>query len=147
AVVGLRRVVVSPLGVANRQTPPGLKAIRVVVAVAALLAFPFVTRAAGTQLAVGVTVMFLGLGFLGLNLAGPWVVALIGRVTAATAGRPAKLLAGRRLMDDPRAAWRTVSGIALVGFVAGLLALFDPTGAPGIDTDTDSLSANVRATD
>lgn len=143
AVVGLRRVVVSPLGVANRQTPPGLKVIRGVLAVAALLAFPLAIKVGGANVGVGVAVMLLGLAFLGLNLAGPWVVGIIGRITAATATRPAKLLAGRRLVDDPRSAWRTVSGVALVGFVAGLLALFDPSSAPGLDTDTTRLSVSA----
>lgn len=126
AVVGLRRVVVSPLGVARRQTPPGMKAIRAVIALALVIAFPIAANGAG-RLGVGIVVALLALAFLGLNLLGPWVVGLLGRIVAATADRPARLLAGRRLVDDPRAAWRTVSGLALIGFVAGFLALLNPT--------------------
>ncbi|MQA80223.1 MAG: FtsX-like permease family protein [Streptosporangiales bacterium] len=144
AVVGLRRVVVSPLGVANRHTPPGLKVVRAVVALALLVTFPIVARMAG-QVSAGIVIALLGLAFLGLNLVGPWVVGIIGRVAAATARRPHRLLAGRRLVDDPRAAWRTVSGVALVGFVAGLLSLFDPNGAYGLSTDTSRLTADVPA--
>lgn len=146
AVVGLRRVVVSPLGVANRQTPPGLKIVRVVVAVTLLIAFPIASRAAG-QLGVGIVLALLGLAFLGLNLVGPWVVGIIGRIVAGTARGVTGLLAGRRLVDDPRATWRTVSGLALVGFVAGFLALFDPSGAPGMDTAVNRLGIVVPATD
>ncbi|MET9090420.1 ABC transporter permease, partial [Streptomyces sp. NPDC004237] len=36
---------------------------------------------------------------------------------------PATLLAGRRLSDDPRGAWRTVSGLVLAGFVAGFFTV------------------------
>ncbi|WP_219460493.1 FtsX-like permease family protein [Nonomuraea rhizosphaerae] len=122
AVIGLRRVVVSPLGVAKRQTPPGLRAVRVVALLVVLAAFPLLTR--GTNL--GVIVVAIALPFLCVNLVGPWVVALIGRVTAARARRPARLLAGRRLVDDPRSAWRTVSGVAMTGFVAGFLGLLSP---------------------
>ncbi|MFJ4936032.1 hypothetical protein ACIP8U_19545 [Streptomyces pseudovenezuelae] len=39
------------------------------------------------------------------------------------ARRPATLLAGRRLSDDPRGAWRTVSGLVLAGFAAGFFAV------------------------
>lgn len=144
AVVGLRRVVVSPLGVANRHTPPGLKAIRAVVALALIVAFVVVSRMAG-QVSAGIIIALLGLAFLGLNLVGPWVVGLIGRIAAATAKRPHRLLAGRRLVDDPRSAWRTVSGVALVGFVAGLFSLFDTSGAPGLDTDASRLAVTVPA--
>ncbi|MEU5881294.1 FtsX-like permease family protein [Spirillospora sp. NPDC047279] len=135
AVVGLRRVVVSPLGVAKRQTPPGMKAIRLVVFGAILIAF---AMAGGGLTAMGRTgavilVILLSLAFLSINLVGPWVVAIIGRVTAATARGPARMLAGRRLIDDPRAAWRTVAGVALTGFVAGFLCLMNPGAMPGAD--------------
>ncbi|WP_233508153.1 FtsX-like permease family protein [Spongiactinospora gelatinilytica] len=123
AAAGLRQVVVSPLGVARRQTPPGMRAIRLVVTLAVLAAAPVVGG-----IGYGAFVIMLGLGFLSINLAGPWVVGLIGRITTATARGPARLLAGRRLVDDPRAAWRTVSGVALTGFVAGFLGLLSPSG-------------------
>ncbi|MCK2212194.1 ABC transporter permease [Actinomadura sp. ATCC 31491] len=127
AVAGLRRVVVSPLGVAKRETPPGMRFVRVVALLAVLAAFPMLTR--GTSVAI--VAVALGLAFLCLNLAGPWVVGLIGRITARTARGPAPLLAGRRLVDDPRSAWRTVSGVALTGFVAGFLGLLSPGAFAG----------------
>ncbi|KAB2347409.1 ABC transporter permease family protein [Actinomadura rudentiformis] len=135
AIVGLRRVVVSPLGVAKRETPPGMKAIRLAVFGAIVVAFGMIS---GNLLSMGKTgavllVVFLALGFLSINLVGPWVVALIGRVTAGTARGPARLLAGRRLIDDPRSAWRTVAGVALTGFVAGFLSLMNPAAMPGAD--------------
>ncbi|MEV0383124.1 ABC transporter permease [Nonomuraea sp. NPDC050643] len=122
AVAGLRRVVVSPLGVAKRETPPAMRFVRVIALLAVLAAFPMLTR--GTSVAI--IAVALALAFLCVNLAGPWVVGLIGRITAGTARGPARLLAGRRLVDDPRSAWRTVSGVALTGFVAGFLGLLSP---------------------
>ncbi|MEU7834612.1 ABC transporter permease [Nonomuraea sp. NPDC049129] len=122
AVVGLRRVVVSPLGVAKRETPPAMRFVRVVVLLAVLAAVPLLSRGN----AVGPIAVVIGLAFLCVNLVGPWVVGIIGRVTASRANRPARLLAGRRLVDDPRSAWRTVSGVAMTGFVAGFLCLLSP---------------------
>ncbi|WP_344946399.1 FtsX-like permease family protein [Sphaerisporangium flaviroseum] len=135
AVVGLRRVVVSPLGVARRETPPGMRFIRVVV----LLAILAVVPAMGMGVSVGVVAVVLGSAFLALNLVGPWVVGVIGRVTARTARGPARLLAGRRLVDDPRSAWRTVSGVALTGFVAGFIGLLTPP--TDLDVGSDRATA------
>ncbi|MGK5555059.1 FtsX-like permease family protein [Actinomadura kijaniata] len=128
AVVGLRRVVVSPLGVARRETPPAMRAVRAVAFAAILAAFGAVGGSLSGMGRTGITVLlvFLGLAFVGINLVGPWVVALIGRVAVGTARGPVRLLAGRRLLDDPRAAWRTVAGVALTGFVAGFLSLLNP---------------------
>jgi hypothetical protein len=131
AVVGLRRVVVSPLGVAKRETPPGMRAIRLVVFLAVLVAFAVLAADGFGNSKIGAVIglVFLGLAFLSINLVGPWVVSVIGRIAARTARRPARLLAARRLVDDPRSAWRTVSGIALTGFVAGFLSLLTPSAS------------------
>ncbi|MFF0524030.1 ABC transporter permease [Actinomadura nitritigenes] len=125
AVAGLRRVVVSPLGVARRETPPALRAVRLLLLAAVVVAFGATSGGLTGLGRLGLVIMlaFLVLAFLAINLAGPWVVALIGRITVGLARSPARLLAGRRLMDDPRSAWRTVAGVALTGFVAGFLAL------------------------
>ncbi|MFC5825783.1 FtsX-like permease family protein [Nonomuraea insulae] len=127
AVAGLRRVVVSPLGVAKRETPPAMRFVRVLALLAVLAAFPMLTR--GTSIAI--VAVALALAFLCVNLAGPWVVGMIGRITARTSRGTARLLAGRRLVDDPRSAWRTVSGVALTGFVAGFLGLLSPAAFDG----------------
>ncbi|MFC4534018.1 FtsX-like permease family protein [Sphaerisporangium dianthi] len=131
AVVGLRRVVVSPLGVARRETPPAMRFLRVIALLACLAAVP----AFGAGVSVTFVVVVLSLAFLAVNLVGPWVVGMIGRVTARTAKRPARLLAGRRLVDDPRSAWRTVSGVALTGFVAGFIGLLTPSTSLAIEND------------
>jgi hypothetical protein len=127
AVAGLRRVVVSPLGVAKRETPPAMRFVRVLALLAVLAAFPLLSRGSS----ITIIAIALALAFLCINLAGPWVVGLIGRITAGGARKPARLLAGRRLMDDPRSAWRTVSGVALTGFVAGFLGLLSPGAFAG----------------
>ncbi|MEO3874669.1 FtsX-like permease family protein [Nonomuraea sp. B12E4] len=140
AVVGLRRVVVSPLGVARRETPPAMRFVRVLALLAVLAVFPLLTRGTG----IGIVAVALGLAFLCVNLVGPWVVSLIGRITAGGARGPAGLLAGRRLVDDPRSAWRTVSGVALTGFVAGFIGLLSPSALAG-DEDPAQLVVSAPA--
>nr|BFE82297.1 hypothetical protein GCM10020093_048980 [Planobispora longispora] len=141
AVVGLRRVVVSPLGVARRETPPAMRFVRIVALLAVLAVVP--TLGAGS--AAGVVAVVLGLAFLAINLAGPWVVGVIGRITAGTARGPARLLAGRRLVDDPKAAWRTVSGVAMTGFVAGFIGFLSPASDLLGDADPATLRVTVPA--
>lgn len=124
-MVSLRRVVVSPLGVARRQTPPGMRWVRALVAVLGMGVFMVVTSAMGAlgAVAIAVAIGTLGLGFAMLNVIGPWTLGLLGKVQARRAKTPAQLLAARRLVDDPRATWRIVGGLGLAGFVAGALAI------------------------
>ncbi|MGW6128421.1 FtsX-like permease family protein [Cellulomonas sp. NPDC055163] len=124
--VSLRRVVVSPLGVARRQTPPGMRWYRALLLVVALVGFVAVTKVvSGLEAAVvyGALLGMLALAFVGLNLVGPWIIGLTGRLMAWRARTPATLLAARRLVDDPRASWRVVGGLGLAAFVAGCLSI------------------------
>ena len=122
----LRRVVVSPLGVARRTTPPGMRWVRALAVVVAVVVFMVLANVAG-MLGPGIAVLVL-LGSLGavfgtLNLVGPWTLGVVGRLMARWARRPATLLAARRLLDDPRGAWRVVGGLGLASFVAGVLSV------------------------
>lgn len=134
--VSLRQVVVSPLGVARRVRPPALRAARVVGAVVAFLAFVVVStvREAFAAAAAGVLVGMLAVAFAAVNAVGPWLLALLGRRAVRRARTPAQLLAARRLLDDPRAVWRVVGGLALASFVAGVLAVV-PALAQGPQDD------------
>ncbi|WP_454050240.1 FtsX-like permease family protein [Cellulomonas sp. Marseille-Q8402] len=148
-VVSLRRVVVSPLGVARRQTPPAMRAVRAVLAVVAMGGFMVVTSALGAfgAAAVAFGVVSLALGFAALNLIGPWVLGLLGRLRARRARTPAQLLAARRLVDDPRATWRVVGGLGLAGFVAGALAVVPMiASATPLDASPAERAANATLT-
>lgn len=138
--VSLRRVVVSPLGVARRQTPRRLSVVRALIAVVGIGAFMAVASVAGGfgAAVIGVLIVLLGVAFATLNLVGPWILWLFARVQLWRARTPARLLAARRLLDDPRAAWRVVGGLGLAGFVAGCLAVL-----PALSGDAD-LSASDR---
>lgn len=131
ALVSLRRVAITPLGVAARVTPPGLKAVRLLATGLAAVAMIVATNLSFGSAAVGITVVvvILLIGFATLNLVGPFVIWVVGRITAGSARRVPTLLAGRRIVDNPKTAWRSVGGVALATFVAGLasiFALFDP---------------------
>jgi len=139
--VSLRRVVVSPLGVARRQTPRGLSWARLLLAVAAVGTFMVVSTSAGAfgAAALAFFVAALAAAFGAVNLVGPWAIGVYARRRARRADTPAKLLAARRLLDDPRAAWRVVGGLGMAGFVAGCLSTLPGIAAatsPDPDTRT-----------
>jgi cell division protein FtsX len=150
AVIGLRSVVISPLGVARRVSTPGLKAIRAVVFVAMAIAFIITTQllGAGDAAVIATIALLLLAGTLAaFNLMGPWVVQILGRLLARTARRTPRMLAARRLVDDPKAAWRTVSGIALAGFVAGFTALLPLIIVHTEPRETETLAVAVPSDD
>ncbi|MGW4893140.1 FtsX-like permease family protein [Kitasatospora sp. NPDC004240] len=119
AWLALRRVTISPLGVSRRVTPPPPRAWRLGPLAAGLgeLAW-FVGRrpeSTDAQTVAYLTGFFLVM--IGLVVAGPWLTMVAARAMAGRIGRPAALIAVRRMADDPRGAFRSVSGLVLALFV------------------------------
>ncbi|MCX3290371.1 ABC transporter permease [Streptomyces sp. NEAU-H22] len=129
AIAMLRQVASSPLGVAQQAAPRRTRMVRLVL-FAAALGYILVTTQAGEGLTARQLVTLLLLFYGAYWMFGPWVVDRLGRIAGRFARRPATLLAARRLSDDPRGAWRTVSGLVLAGFVAGFFSV----GALAFDT-------------
>ena len=146
SVGGLLRLRISPLGVARRQPRKVLKLWRFLALPAVVVAWvviaPMLNLARELVFSAAVIVGTLGV-FMGvINLVGPWLLQLLG-LSLARSGRPAVLLAGRRLLADPKAAWRSVAGLAFVGFTGGALV-----SLPDFTADADPLvrilGADVR---
>lgn len=127
-VMGLQQVRISPLGVASHHTPRGLRAWRLGIFLLVVAAFVVFGRTIAPdvlniQLRFYAVVMVMILLVVGaVNLVGPWLLQLAARAGALT-GSPARLIAMRRIIDDPRAAWRNVSAIALLGMVSAFVGL------------------------
>jgi hypothetical protein len=129
AVVSLRRVRLSPLGVSRRVTPPPPRAGRLAplaCGVAGLGILAVVSRHVGLN--PQVTVLALVVGFAvcvaGVAAAGPWLTLLATRLVATRGSQAASLIASRRLADNPGQAFRAVSGVALVVYVATVFTGF-----------------------
>ena len=120
ARLALRRVNISPLGVARRATPPPPGAWRVVPLLVGLAELGFWTvhgHPASVSGQVQAFVSSFALILVGLFIAGPWLTMAAARAMARWTSRPGTLIAARRLADDPRAAFRAVSGLVLALFV------------------------------
>ena len=120
ARLALRRVRISPLGVKRRAAsrPPRIARIIPLLAGIAVLAY---FDAAGKPDAIGGQLLELLAGFVllvvGLVFAGPWFTTAGARLMANRASRPSTLIAGRRLLDNPKAAFRFISGLVIALFI------------------------------
>src|ERR1039457_3593106 len=146
ARLALRRVQISPLGVNRRASsrPPRIARIIPLLAGITVLAY---FDAAGKPGAIGSQLLELLVGFVllvvGLVLAGPWFTTAGSRLMVKRASPPATLIAGRRLLDNPKAAFRFISGLVIALFVGsaaiGALSSIAAAsssggGSPGKDT-------------
>jgi hypothetical protein len=139
ALLALRRVRISPLGVARRATPPPPRAWRVLPLLAGFAELGFFALHGIPASSGGAAMVFVpgfALIIVGLVLAGPWLTVAAARVMARRTSRPGTLIAARRLADDPRAAFRAVSGL--------VLALFITTVAVVTITTWDAQQHNTR---
>ena len=123
AVVTLRRVRVSPLGV-SRITPPSQPRSRRLLILAVGLALFFVTllwvdgQHNGGQTPIYALAGAFAVVLLGVFAAGPWITALVARVLGRFGRTPPTLLASRRLQDNPKVAFRAIGGLTLAVFLA-----------------------------
>lgn len=137
ARIALRRVQISPLGVNQRVTSRSPRIGRLIPLAAGITLLAYFD-AAGKPGAVGGQLLELFVGFallvVGLVLAGPWFTTAGSRLMTKRASRPATLIAGRRLLDNPKMAFRFISGLVIALFISSALvgALSSITAASSI---------------
>lgn len=152
AVLGLRRVIVSPLGVRLRTTASTVHWFRAVIGISVLaLVFVLVKifpSVAGLAVTITVLAALFAVALAVLNVIGPWILKVSASRQLRKAERADRLLAARLVLDSPKAAWRQVSGIAMASF----MAVFAGTGVSlmnvmnsGDATDADAaLAVDMR---
>jgi hypothetical protein len=122
AVLGLRRVIISPLGVRLRTTASPVHWLRVVAGVAVLAGIFVMMKVIPSVADLAVTIVVLaalfGVALAVLNVIGPWVLKVGASRHLRRAQQPAGLLAARMVLDSPKASWRQVSGVAMTSFIA-----------------------------
>jgi hypothetical protein len=158
ARIALRRVQISPLGVSRRTRPARPRWYRILPLAAGIAELSYFA-AAGHPGTVGGQLLAFFAGFLltivGLIVAGPWLTMTGAAILARRAASPAALIAGRRLSDSPRFAFRAVSGLILALFVTsvavGVITTLSvdqggPTGgAPGTRTLVEQFAGGYDA--
>lgn len=121
----LRRVRISPLGVALKQQAPRLAWVTGLIAAGSIVTLLVVLNSIDTdaqeasQFVVTLLIGF-GVSLLAIDLIGAWVLGLMARRRVKKAQTAADLLSARMILESPRTAWRQVSGLAMTSFVAVL---------------------------
>ena len=124
ALIGLGRVSITPLGVVRGQTRKGVSVLRLGL----LVIGPLILAYYGLQAAFLPLLIGVGFAALAVRIIGPFAVQVVGKTMANLANGPVTLLAGRRLVDDPKGAFRPVAALVLSGFVTGFISVFMPPG-------------------
>jgi FtsX-like permease family len=122
AVAGLRRVVTAPLMATGGHTRKPLSVWRLLIVPAAVALFFWTLTRAGEDESILPLLLALGVLMWSPTVVGPWLTSALGSVFVRVWRRPSALLAGRRLRDDPKAAYRASAGVVLATF-AGAMAL------------------------
>ncbi len=126
ALLSLRRVQVSPLGVARRAKPKPPTPWRLVTLVIGLGLYVF-GLSKTTHNSIGFTTYpGILITMIGLVIAGPWITAQAAALFGRTARGSSGLLASRRLSDNPRGAFRSVTGLVLAVFLGTMIGTLVP---------------------
>ncbi|MDO5723555.1 MAG: hypothetical protein Q4P33_04030 [Flaviflexus sp.] len=146
-IAGLARVRISPLGVARRSGTHPVHWAAVAFLAVNLLLFLYVQRdLTGRRLGdlsylIAPLIIVAGT-LLGIYLAGPYLLQALARPLLWGAG-PARMIGARRIIDDPRRAWRGIAGLVFLIFVTTVVTSLDriASGSPDetlmvIDTRT-----------
>lgn len=145
SAAGLRRVTVTPLGVRTRSAAPAKRRWVLVVGGILILVVVGAVSNIGALRSTAINAVLIGLfaaGMALLNLIGAPIIAARGRAMARTAPTAARLIAGRELAAHPGPAWRRVSGMALVSFIAVVAG--SGLALVGLSGGTNPMLADIR---
>ncbi len=139
SLIALRRVRISPLGVSRRVTPPAPSAWRMLplllgIALFAVGMLMTNDKNIGAPAFPGLLVIMVG-----LVIGGPWLTAWAAGLLLRLTGGAAPIFAARRLADNPKAAFRSVSGLVLAVFLGTVVAAL----LPAVNATTATPSARA----
>ncbi|MFY9848894.1 MAG: FtsX-like permease family protein [Trebonia sp.] len=126
ALLSLRRVQISPLGVSRRakRKPPTFWRLSVLVAGVGLYVYGLSKT---THASIGAPAYpGLLLTMIGLVIAGPWLTSAASRLFGRLTPGSSALLATRRLADNPKTAFRAVTGLVLAVFLGTIVGTLVP---------------------
>jgi hypothetical protein len=127
ALVSLRRVQVSPLGVTRRATPKPPTFWRIFALVIGVGVYVYGLDKTSRETIGAPAYPGLLLTMIGLVIAGPWLTAQAARLFGRVGRGSSALLASRRLADNPKRAFRAVTGLTLAVFLGTMAGLIVPT--------------------
>ncbi len=147
-VLGIRRVLKTPLFAASAHARKPLHWWRLLAVPVAGGFFLFAVSQDDASLGMVMFGLFLLVG--SAAIIGPWVTSAVGGTFVRGWRKPASLLAGRRLRDDPKGAYRATAGVVLAVFTGSmaltLLPSFESMAGGGRTFKDEVLYADTDAT-
>ena len=143
ALISLRRVQVSPLGVSRRATPKPPTFWRLATLVIGLGLYVYglsktTHKSIGAQAYPGLLITMVG-----LVIAGPWLTSVASRQFGRLIPGSSALLSTRRLADNPKTAFRSVTGLVLAVFLGTMVGTLVPAVNATEATPTAGALSNV----
>ncbi len=144
ALVTMRRLTITPLGVQRRSVPPRPGAARLLTLVISLGAmFVAISVFRSRDLPEALKLALVGGAFASiigaLAYVGPWLTAAVGVGLQRVAGGGSSLLAARRLSDEPRGSFGAIAGVIMAVFVASAFFTFTAYTRSEAGRDIDPL--------
>lgn len=136
SLITLRRVAITPLGVMNRAAQPLPAAWRALIFLVVMAGLYAMLSNASMFAGLGenaVLVLVFGAFFVGftmVNVVGTWVIAKRAKARARRPKNAAVMIAARRILDNPKRAWRNVSGVGLAVFIAVITSVGTSVSQP-----------------
>lgn len=143
ALLSLRRVQISPLGVSRRAAPkpPAFWRLTILVLGAGLYVYGLsktTHESIGAPAYPGLLVTMIG-----LVIAGPWLTSVTSRLFGRITPGSSALLATRRLADSPKTAFRSVTGLVLAVFLGTMVGALVPAVNSTEASPANSALSNV----
>jgi len=126
ALISLRRVQISPLGVSRRAAPKPPTLWRLVLLVLGVALFVYGLAKTSRDGIGAPAYPGLLITMIGLVVAGPWFTAQAARLFGRAGRGSSALLASKRLADNPKAAFRSVAGLVLAVFLGTMVGTLIP---------------------
>jgi MFS family permease len=143
ALLSLRRVQISPLGVSRRSAPKRPTFWRLTPLALGVGLYLYGLSVTSHQSIGAATYPGLLLTMVGLVIAGPWFTWATARLVGSVSGGAAPLLASRRLADNPKAAFRSVTGLVLAVFLGTMVGTLVPAVNATEASPTNTSLSNV----
>jgi hypothetical protein len=126
ALLSLRRVQISPLGVTRRAKPKPPTFWRLTVLVLGVALYVYGLSKTTHQSIGAPAYPGLLVTMIGLVIAGPWLTSVTSRLFGRLTPGSSALLATRRLADNPKTAFRSVTGLVLAVFLGTIVGTIVP---------------------
>lgn len=146
ALIGLRKITISPLGVRTRSLArrfPVARVIAVLVLIMGMIgALVFsLNRSQPTMVFATASIITIGIALLLINVIGVLVMRIHAWISSRIARSPTSVMAAGMIADAPAQYWRRVAGLAMITFIA----VVGGAGTAMMQGDQGEMSAEEKA--